>query len=129
MEVVGIAANFLSLGFDAINKIMTLFITVLTSDLRYILDLFHLLAIYGFNNIALKCNKDRAILSRLFLGLLSFPLLFLFSSNFVREFLGFKALFDLIDFIFGLCDLFVSLIVPRIETHLQKAFSLGTPLI
>lgn len=56
-------------------------------------------------------------------------LLLFFSSNFINRLLGLKALFGLVNLIFSLRDLLVSLIILSIETHLQKLLSFRVSLI
>lgn len=99
---------------------MVLFITVLIGDLEGVLPrtlmLFLFLALWG-----LGISSRHGVISRLLvLSLATF--LLLFHSGFAREFLSLGVLFGLTGLILGLWGLFVSLIVPRIETYLQGIF-------
>lgn len=78
------------------------------------LMLFLFLALQSLG-ISSSCG-DKATAQSLLLSLTT--LFFLFSSSLVRGLLGLKALFGLVSLIFSLHDLFVSLIILKIETYL-----------
>ncbi len=105
---------------------MTLFIATITGDFRDILGLLLLFLSLatsgcGWSYISSICSGVR-----LFALSLAALLLFLFPGLF-RGLLGFGTLFGRAGL--GLRGLFISLIVPRIETHLQGLFLLRIPVI
>lgn len=108
---------------------MVLLSTILIDDLKGIflrtLMSFFLLVLWGLG-ISSSCDGG-AITRPLMLSLVI--LLLLFSSGFVKGLLGLGAFFELIGLIFGLWGRLISLIVPRIETHLQGIFLFRVPLI
>lgn len=86
---------------------MTFFITAIVGNFTDISDLLLLLTIYDFSSVVSRCGrKCKFVLPKLFFGLLPslFPLFFLPGFFFVRELLGFRALFDRISLILGLRD-------------------------
>ncbi len=114
------------LRLKAIEGKVFFHIAVVVIDLGGILGfllLFLVLAIYGRSGISSSCGR-----ARLFTIFLSVLLLFFF-PGLLKKLLGLRALFDLLGLIFKLRSLFISLIIPRIETHLQRSFLFMTPLI
>ncbi len=107
---------------------MPLFITIITGDFGDIsgfLPLFLSLATCGcsWSGISSSCSGVRP-----FAPSLTAFLLFLF-LGFLKGLLGLGALFNWVGLILGLWGLLISLIVPRIETHLQELFLLRALLI
>lgn len=101
---------------------MTFFIAVIADNLGSILGFLFLLAIYSLDSIAPDCDSDRAVFPRLFFKLLSSSLFLFFLLSFIRRLFSFRILLSQLDLIFSLRGLFVSLVVLRIEIHLQEIF-------
>ena len=103
--IVVIAGNFKDVPFRALTIPMVLFLALVT---------------YSRSGI----NPSGSVF-RLFASSLAILLLFFF-PGILRELFGFGVLLGLIDFIFGLRGLFVSLFVPEIDIYLQRSFFWGT---
>lgn len=115
--------------FGIINKIIAFFIIVPTNNLRdfllKILIPFLFLALRGLGISSHYGGGASAQLFALFLAIV----LLLFSFALVRGLPDFRSLFGLIDLILGLRGLLVSLIISKIETHLQETFLFRTQLM
>ncbi len=106
---------------------MTLFVATIAGDFGDISGFLLLLLSLttcgcGWSDISSSCGV------RPFASSLAALLLFLF-PGLLRGLLGLRALFGRIGLVLGLRGLLVSLIVPIIETHLQRSFPFGAPLI
>lgn len=128
IEVCKTATSF---WLGIIPVVMDLSIAVIAGNLRDFLVMaltiiflvFLALATCSWSNISSSCGVFRPFILSLAV------LLLLYFSGFFRRFFGLEALFDLVDIIFSMPSLFICLIVPKIETHLQKSFSLWALLI
>ncbi len=102
--------------FGTIESVVTLFVITIADDFGNVLRLFLLflsLTTCGCGWSSISSSYE----VRPFAPSLVALLLFLF-SGLLRGLLSFEGLFGQIGLVFGLQGLLVSLIVPRIETHL-----------
>lgn len=108
---------------------MAFFITILNGNLRGVffkaLVLFLFLVLRG---PGISSGYSSGITTQLFASSLV-TLFLLFSSGFVKRLLKLRAFFGLVDLIIGLKDFLICLIIPRIETCLQKMFFFKALLI